>query len=129
MADLMCLRDWTTILDSEPCENPGHLAECSVVIGRRVAGMRFQTNFPEESEDDQRNAVVHELCHIYVDQTKVALLMSEAILSRGEYGLLYDAHQTAIEFAVDGLAGVIAPYLPLPSEFQRNWKAGKKDRG
>ncbi len=112
----MDLRDWRILLADEPCEEEGHIAEMAVVVGRRIGHLSVSKEWGSFSAEDRRTAIVHELLHVYVDQTKVALCFAQETMPKAAYAVLYQAHQAAIEFAVDGIALVLAPFLPLPGD-------------
>lgn len=109
LAARMRLGHWTLeVLDEEP-ENDTALASIRPWHGRFGAYIRFADNHLTNPPADQRYAVVHELVHCYHAQADR--------LIRPDLGTATEtAWVLASEYAVDQIASVIAPFMPLPAE-------------
>jgi hypothetical protein len=113
-ANLMGLRDWSVEVTRTPPFDPDALATCQVADGRRHLRLSFARDFPSLPPEEQRHALVHELIHPHLasmDHTVREDLAGE--LGGAAYRLFRARFIRDLEGAVDALAGVIAPTLPL----------------
>ena len=110
IADLigrMHLMDWEVRLSDEHPTIAGAVAQVGVTYGRKLARVYLSEAFLRSEPGEQRNTIVHELVHIHLDMTA-----SYALDQLGREGGA--ALRVMFENAVDALAGVIAPHMPLP---------------
>lgn len=108
LADRMQLRDWT--ISVVPNEPPGEkaLADILRTKGRRDARLRLSEQFLRESEEEQRDTIVHELIHMHgavVDSFLVDKLNDD-----------WQTFSTLREYETDALAAAVASLMPLPSD-------------
>jgi hypothetical protein len=119
IADLqerMLLADWIVSLRREPTVSPDAGASVEVLNGRRKAHIWLCEDFDDCTRATQRHAVVHELMHLHLHPLQYHLQMQggnredqvdvRARILRG--------HRSHEEYAVDDLARIIAPHMPLP---------------
>lgn len=114
LADLLGLRDWRFVLQSEPPENDAVVAEIAVIRGRRIAMIRLSPDWSERKPDEQRNACVHELVHCYIEPVLIGVEAAAEVMNRAAFRVLYHQVDMLSEYAIDGIAMAIAPLLPLP---------------
>lgn len=115
----MLLADWNVVLARKPCA-PGAAATVDARAPARHVLISLSENFDGFPRAGQRHAIVHELVHVHLAQ-----------LIGGAWRTLrrsYDGHQedesvmrvflhslsAPEEYAVDDLARIIAPTMPLP---------------
>jgi hypothetical protein len=106
LAARLRLSDWTIHLSEEPAESDCW-AQIEPVRGRKRATVRVCWEFFDQSPEIQRHTLCHELIHCHhavVDD------MTEPLLD--EAGRV--TYRMAREYAVDAMADVIAPHMPLP---------------
>ena len=109
------LADWGFTVRHDPPSSASAMAEIRPTYGRRHATVRFCSDFRELSAAEQRHVVVHELIHCHLAQIQHLTSSDSGIgkaLGTAGHPVL-DAVAMAIEHAVDSLADVIAPNLPL----------------
>lgn len=78
------------------------------------ATMRFSDEYLTSSPEDQRYSMVHELLHLHLRGP--ALIIKQLREHMSDVGFCYtdERWEHEEELAVDALAQVLAPYLPLP---------------
>lgn len=112
LADRMGLRDWRIEVLEEPPEDEWALASCEPLRGRRYALLRLSERWYRLAPHDQRAALVHELIHCHVASAcDVVRCELPAHLSPATYEVVWASFHRQIEYAVDGLTGVIAPLI------------------
>lgn len=112
VADRLELRDWTLVLEPEP---PDQDIEAHVrpLFGRRVAALRFSTQFRGLDADRQRYVVCHELVHLHLDRISTYLENDlEALVGKPAHAVVWSRHVEDVEMAVDGMAEAFAPTVP-----------------
>ena len=114
LADVMGLRDWEIDLAREDASGPDTGASCSTTYGRKVATIHFGADFFYESPETQRYYCVHELLHCHFRAIVEARDGLEDLLGTPANLVFVDRMRSAEEWAVDAIAGAIAPFLPLP---------------
>ena len=108
LADRLRLRDWTIYVRDDPPHDGECIASIHCVEGRKVANIRFNDPFLDDSPEDQRHTIVHELLHCHVNGAWDYAVDTFATEDARR------AFRRLAETAVDGLADAIAPLLPLP---------------
>jgi hypothetical protein len=108
------LRDWTIVISDDPPSNPDHIACMNCVYGRKRANIHVAADFWTTTPEDQRQAICHELVHIFLKPLEFNLNNVEQPLGTTAFHLLSEAHRDLAEYAVDALADAIAKHLPLP---------------
>jgi hypothetical protein len=112
IADQMRLRDWDIVLARDVCEGAG--ARITVTYGRRTAVIEFGYSFWTNGVVEQRQTIVHELIHIYLDDIDTVMRDAKDIIASDVFELTRQTVANRIELATDGLAEGIAPLFPLP---------------
>jgi hypothetical protein len=114
VANELGLRDWTFELVWEPPEEENAVASVQPTEGRKVAVVKFCSDFLELKPEDQRNCVVHELIHCHhVGATDMVRLDLLKHLSQQSYEIFWGGFVRQIEYMTDGLAEAFAPHMPL----------------
>lgn len=112
---IMRLDQWDVVVDSKPTK-PGRAGMMITVAGRYVSHLRVSRTFFARDPHEQRHTVCHELLHLLTvhvtDQVRVGRY-SDA-LSDPIYHTLNSDVVRHVEYAVDHLANLLAPMLPLP---------------
>jgi hypothetical protein len=114
IADRLGRKDWAFLLDRRAPQNDA-LAETNVTYGVASSMIRFSTQFPSLSLEEQREIVVHEILHAHHDRIDTHIF--HAIEANGSTALLTMLRKCVsndIEMIVDALATAIAPLFPLP---------------
>lgn len=114
MADAMALKDWAIHLQRKTPENPNHQAAVQSVYGRRHANIWVDSAFFDDSPEEQRQTITHELLHLHINPIKHALQNAKTNLGDHTYGVVEGMMDDATEFAVDDISAVLALGLPLP---------------
>jgi hypothetical protein len=113
-ADRLLLNHWTLRLWHEPPDEDAH-ASTTITDGRVFASFRFDNEIFEADPLDARLHMAHELVHLLLDPM---LQMVEHDLKGvlGDQALVVFRRpfRRELELAVDHLAGVVAPGLPMP---------------
>lgn len=119
IADEVNLRDWRVIVQDEPCAKDS-FAEVTSVRGKKELHIRLHPQWEAFTQEEQREAAVHELIHAHFEQgdwyvydnskrymsSEDAKAFRDNVLFLNEYGF----QALAIAFL-----GRINP-IPLPSE-------------
>lgn len=115
MKDLLGLADWTIIVDWEPSSEET-CATVRPVAGQKRAVLNLGPSFLEDTLEDQRHTIVHELvhCHLF-PSTELVRQTHQELLPKSAATAAWVALMANVEYATDGLADVLAPYMPLPS--------------
>ena len=113
-ADRMLLQHWTLRIWHEPPSDGAH-ADVRAPEGRVYASMRFDNAIFEESPADARNHLAHELSHVLLEgATQMVEYDLKGALSDQALALFTSAFHRQMEFAVDHLAHLLGPMLPMP---------------
>lgn len=107
LADRMRLKDWKIILSDDPPDKDEAAAMVNPVYGRKVASVRLSQHFLDSDSEAQRHYLVHELLHCHLEPAW--MIAMDAIPHAVEAPFTRMA-----EYAVDGIADVLAPLMPLP---------------
>lgn len=119
VADALGLRDWhVTYVDEPPggIDHENATAAIRPTRGRKWASLWVPARWWDESPEDRRQTIAHELLHLHFAGMERMLETVQTNLGDAAWGVLRSAHLDALELAVDGIADAIAPHLPLPPE-------------
>lgn len=119
IADALGLRDWQfTYTDDPPGEIDYEHATAAIrpTRGRKWACLWVPAKWWDESPEDRRQTIAHELLHLHFAGMERILETVQTNLGDATWGVLRAAHLDALEMAVDGIADAIAPFMPLPPE-------------
>lgn len=116
IADLqgrMLLAHWNIDLVRKPCTSHGCAAHTNFAGPCHEAWITFGEGWEDHSRRVQRHVVVHELVHLHMHPMETHL--GEQRTPNKDVALtLRNAHRSHEEYAVDDLARIIAPSMPLP---------------
>jgi hypothetical protein len=107
LKDLVGLKDWQVELAPGPPDDDDALASVRCVHGRKIAIVHLSRAFFDQDPAERRHAFVHELIHCHHAHADSFL---EDVMSARDF----QAWSMAMEYAIDGVASVLAPHLPLP---------------
>lgn len=112
-ADTMELRDWTFEIAHDP-PDPDANARINLTYARKLAVVRFCSDFRQMPAEQQRHTVVHELVHCHLESaTNMVLNDLEGHLAKPTDQIFWEGFKRQIEYGVDALASTIAKHLPL----------------
>lgn len=127
LADAMYLQDWTFFTSDDPESEPdggidgvrGERNACvACTFGRRAASIWFNPDYWRDgSAESRRQTVVHELIHVHFHGARE--VVANALAGKYPVGTaqtLVALFDVQAEYAVDTLADIIAPMMPLPPE-------------
>lgn len=113
-ADRLHLNHWTLRLWHEAPEDDAH-ASVVVTEGRMLASFRFDNSIFEVAGADARSHLAHELAHVLFEPASQMVVHDlHGVLGDQAWRIFKSAYLRQMEFAVDHLAGVLAPLLKLP---------------
>lgn len=107
--DRLGLKDWDFRIDETGPSDRDALAAIACAEGRKFARIDLSDNFLRDDEDRQRHAAVHEALHCHGAHAGHLL---DKVLTSEQRRLWMLAH----EYANDAIAGVLASFMPLPSD-------------
>jgi hypothetical protein len=114
---ILRLSDWTIEL-SRVQAAADEAANIEAVYGQKRAVMCLGPTFLNLSIEDQRQTVVHELIHCHLQAaTDVVRRTNDYALSEEGAEIAWIGFMGEVEYATDGLADAVAPFLPLPWGF------------
>lgn len=133
LAVKMNLSQWEIAFDPDASPDNGAHADIEASEGQHALVTINEKVFRNATPGEQREMLVHELCHLYTDRIRnmgdhmkdslVSVMkkigrnemdrfvLAAAITFAGEE--FYDAE----EYAVQGFARIIAPHMPMPPKF------------
>ena len=114
VANNLMLRDWTFIITDEPPSNPDAQATICITFGRKIAGIYLHWNWHNFEPEQQRQTIVHELLHCHFDVIQQSVDRATEMHQKDWMRILQDFHLREIEWTVDAMADIIAPFLALP---------------
>jgi hypothetical protein len=121
VANEIGLRDWTLNLYYDGLGEEDLYADCTPIFGRKVADIRFCSDFREQKPEAQRHTVVHELLHCHFAQEQEFLRTDMCKhLGQPTYDMFFSAYKSMHEYAIDGVADGIESRLPVIA-----WPKGK----
>lgn len=117
VADALGLKDWSFYAERKDSED--NTAECACVYGRQYATIRFDRAFFEETPDEQRIIVIHELLHCH--HAPVDELIENAlphVMTEQQHNVFMATYRVNMERMIDPVAVAIAGMgaIPLPPE-------------
>jgi hypothetical protein len=112
MAAELGLRDWEiVVMDDEPADQSA-IASVECIYGRRLAHVRFRSDFAHLPAPEQRAAVLHELLHVHLSATDQAVRDHISEMGVEARGIAESTYSTAREHAVDAIAAAISHRFP-----------------
>lgn len=113
VANEMNLRDWTVVLDDDPCVE-GLDGSASCANSQRHIVIAVAATFRDYPPAEQRETIVHELLHAHHEYCwrMVQTDLAEP-LGKIAYYMFCDQYRRAMEYTVDALAKTIAPRMPM----------------
>ncbi len=119
LADALLLRDWEITLERGWSDSDAY-ATISVWAEENHANVKVCEGFFGHPASERRETLTHELLHLHINPIKHALQNARSNLGEHTYGVVEGMMDDATEFAVDGIARVLAAYLPLPPQEKTN---------
>lgn len=123
IADRMHLRDWDIRVSDHPDDVPDdgvddeRCATFSGTLGRRAAFIWINREYWEQATpEEKRQTIVHELIHAHEHASREVVIQVVTVYPRRTADVLQGIYDVQMEYAIDTLADVIAPFLPLPPE-------------
>lgn len=123
IADRMHLRDWAVLVSDDPDDAPEdgiddeRCATFRGTLGRRAAFIWINREWWEQATpEERRQTIVHELIHAHEHASREVVIHALTVYPRRTAEVLQGIYDVQAEYAIDTLADVIAPYLPLPPE-------------
>jgi hypothetical protein len=117
LADRMLLGHWDIDLSRKNPDDPDAGAGVDFLHGRHKATICLHKRFDDYPRAEQRHIVVHELAHLHLAPLRYHLtyqLGGGNDCEQQQRVRVEAGHTTHEEFAVDDLARIIAPSMPLP---------------
>jgi hypothetical protein len=108
----MLLADWEVNLrrKSPPC--PGAAAQVKCRASTREVYVYLSDELESYTRAEQRRCIVHELVHLHLNPMLAHL--EHQFGGWDEWPVIGNGHKSHEEYAVDDLARIIAPHMPLP---------------
>lgn len=122
LADKMALQDWTVGIAVDAAED-GANATVHRSRGRKMAMVAlkpdWETNY---SPEEQRQTLVHELLHCHVMGCDI--LLADARENHKKSWMMHLELNIGVqqEYAIDAIAQVLAPFLPLPPKYNKHFE-------
>lgn len=111
--DSMELRDWTFVLEHEPCDGEA-TATVTTLYGRKTAYIKVCPEFRERTPEEQRHAIAHELMHCHFDSCHQMVRNDlEKLLGKPADTAFYNAYLRQFEHGIDASSAAIAKHLPM----------------
>lgn len=122
-ADLMRLRDWDIDVTTDPEDEPeegvdgDRCATFQGTFGRRHALIWVSPSYWVDAAPEQRRQTIcHELIHAHHHGAREVMANALARYPSSTAAVLKAIFDVQAEYAIDSLANVLAPLLPLPPE-------------
>lgn len=113
---ILRLADWEVRVSPLTCEDD-NLATISPTFGQKRASIRLCDGWADLEPEVQRCTIAHELIHCHLHAPlEMATEDIEHFMSAGEKEMFTRGFRRTVEYAVDGLADTLAPFLPLPTK-------------
>lgn len=116
LANQMALRDWIVAIAKAPTPLDECFASVEMVSGKRYASVFLCKGWDKRDPVAQRKTLVHELLHVHWAGTNHTLKLANKNVDKLWFVNLIWTIDREEELAVDALAAVIAPFLPLPPD-------------
>jgi hypothetical protein len=117
LADRMRLRDWHITVTTDPPDKENAAAQVVCTYGRKIAELRLSKEWAGYTPTEQRHYMTHELVHCHLDVPWAMVIDDmKGVIGNQAHEVLVWPFARAMEYAVDGLAEVIAPSMPLPEQ-------------
>ena len=113
LAVTLALRDWTLEFPDEEPDSGNAIASVECVYGRRLAIVRFRSDFVTQPCEEQRQVVLHELIHVQFAHRRQATQDALEGIGREARQQAIDAITLGDEYGTDALAEAIAEFFPL----------------
>jgi hypothetical protein len=114
VADLMLLNQWTFRMLHEPPDD-GVYASIRPSVGRYNAVMRVERATFTMDPQVARNTWTHEMLHPILEASCQMIEYDlRQVMSPPDHALFCAMYRRTLEFAVDHLASVLAPFMPMP---------------
>lgn len=110
---LLGLEAWEITVLRDAADVTAH-ADIDPAPQRWTADLRLAHDFFAQSPEKQRLVLTHELIHLVVARADQVVENLEEPLGKIAFGLFEPNYVDASERAVEHLARIIAPFLPLP---------------
>lgn len=114
MADIMALRDWSIVLMHDPPQDAQHTATIELIYGQRRATLRVVSTWMDQTPENLRHTITHELLHCHINPIRDALEHIHDGIGDFVYYPMFHTMNILTEHAVDGIAAAWAETLPLP---------------
>lgn len=114
---LMQLQHWEIEIAPEPPRNEDASASVHMHDGTWSAWVKLSDWFLEEADANrQRLHIVHELTHIYFRAMETAHVALITHFTMPQWSLIDGRFDVEKERAIDAIARVVAPHMPLPPD-------------
>ncbi len=113
-ADALGLKDWRITFDPQPTTEEDTYAEIDATEDRH-ASVQLCATFATLPARQQREIIVHELCHLHTTRLRTIAEDLAASESTGTKSFILKTIENADEHAVESFAQLLAPQLPLPA--------------
>lgn len=112
------LADWEIVFVPESYQGDDK-AEAQIELRNgQVATLAVAPEFWGLPAEYQRRVIVHELCHCYFDRFRISADIIALLPDKNVSALLQEANEDAEDVAVELVARVLSPCLPLPPRFK-----------
>lgn len=123
LADRMLLRDWVFFVSDDPedCPDDGiddeRCATFRGTLGRRAGAVWINREWwASATPEERRQTAIHELIHAHEHASREIVIHAVTVYPRRTADVLQAIYDVQMEYAIDALADVIAPFMPLPPE-------------
>lgn len=90
------------------------MASMQCTYGRKAVTIRFGVGFESRDREEQRSTLVHELLHVHFWQVNQTIHDVQQRYSKSWLRMVDAAVTRETEYAVDAIADIVAPFMPLP---------------
>lgn len=108
------LAQWTIVVSDEAPQDDDAAASIAPLGTRHFASVRLSAAYHEASPELQRHYAVHELLHCVLDGLDGAVTDMENAIEETSWRHLRTMYMRQAELAIDDLACLLAPFMPLP---------------
>lgn len=112
------LTNWHIGLSHAPATEP-YQATVEPTFGRCCATVALCREWDDLDPETQRQTLVHELVHLYFYPAENVLTRAREQHGKAWVELMWTMHREQLEYGVDGMADIIAPFLPLPPKVKK----------